>query len=530
MSFISRARDYFYGARPVGDGPVARPRSEYMRGNRGPTFAAWRPAYREAHHDVLVAWHDAAARATDVIQNSGWIAGAIDQAVADTVGTGLTLNAQPDPQALGMDVQAAKDWAGEAERRFAIWGGDRNECDIEARRTFGELQSAAFRGWFASGEIFAELPWKRRPGRIYGTKVRLIPPFRLSSRSEVTNQIVQGVRMDNDAMPLGYIFRVKNPWGVYIDTEVTARDGLGRPNVLHTFIGTAGQYRGISPLVPALKVARNFDQLSDATLMSSIVHSLFAATITADAPTSEVLEGMFTPKEMAEFMQQGISPVDAWFEMQAGWNDKANLDASINGRVAHLFPGQKLDFQSASMPNSHYKDYSLHLLREIMRCIGTTYEGGTGDYAGVTFSSIRMASGSIYAITKTRRKFLIAPFCQGAYEAFLEEEIDAGRIVLPGGIAQFLANRSAIARAEWNGTPKLQPDDAATAKAQQTWQQMGVLSDGMIASDLGVDIDDVYAERAREMEQRKKLKLPEPAPPPNTKQIPDGGVKPPAAP
>lgn len=524
MSFISRAKDFFgLATRPVGDIPHRRASSEYMRGGRGPTYAAWRPPYREAYQDILPAWQDAAARATDIIHNSGWISGAIDQAVADTVGTGLRLNAMPDPAALGVaDEKAAAAWARETERQFNIWAEEKNECDIEARRTFGQMQAAIFRMWFATGEILAEIPWKRRPGRKYGTKMRIIPPFRLALKTVQMERIIQGIRMDQDAMPLGYIFRTQDPWGVWVDTEVIARDGQGRPNIIHAFDGVAGQYRGITPLVNALKVARNCDQLADATLMSSIVQSVFAATITADAPTDEVLEGMFTPQERARMLSEGVAPIDAWFEMQAGWNDRANLDVGINGRISHLFPGQELEFHGSKMPSTHYKDFHLHLLRELARCIGVTYEGMTGDYEGVTFSSIRMASGSNFNIVKNRRQFLIAPFCQGGYEAFVEEGVDRGDIVLPGGPAQFAANRTAICRARWLGTPKLQPDDGKTAVAQQTWQHMGVMSDGMICDDLGVDVEDVYAQRAREMEMRKTLKLPEPAPPPNTKAIADG--------
>jgi hypothetical protein len=59
-----------------------------MRGNRGVVFGGWRPALREAADDVGPpgTWR---ARAIDLIQNSGWMAGALDQAVANTVGTGF---------------------------------------------------------------------------------------------------------------------------------------------------------------------------------------------------------------------------------------------------------------------------------------------------------------------------------------------------------------------------------------------------------------------------------------------------------
>ncbi len=122
-----------------------------------------------------------------------------------------------------------------------------------------------------------------------------------------------------------------------------------------------------------------------------------------------------------------------------------------------------------------------------------------------------MASGEIFSITKARRTNIVSPFCQSAYEAWLEEEIEQGRIDFPGGIATFLANRAAASRAEWRGAPKPQADDLKAAKAHEVQRNMGVVSDEMIANDLGVDIEDVYAQRSREAELRKEYGLPEPA-------------------
>ena len=524
MGMIDKFRQFLPGAGspvptvpPGSSVPSVGPRSEYMRGGRGVTFAGWRPAIRETHEEVAVSWQDAAARAFDVIHNSGWIAGAIEQAVADTVGTGLRLNALPDPEALGLSPREASKLAREIERRFNQWANDPLECDLEGRRKFGLIQAEAFKMWFSVGEILAEFPWRVRPGARYGTKVGIIPPYRLANKTSKYERLIQGVRRDADGMPISYMFRVRDEAGFIVDYERAARDNMGRPLILHAFVGMPGQVRGITPLVPALRVAKQFDQLADATLMASIIQTVFAATITADQPTQEMLDGLLSPQEQAKLASGGNSPFDAWFEAQSGWYDQTVLDVGINGRIAHLFPGQKLEFHGAKAPATAYKDFSLHLLRELARCLGLTYESATGDYQGVTFSSIRMATNSIFEIVRQRREFLIAPLCQAAYSAWLEEEVDSGRLPMPGGIDAFVANKSAITRAEWKGAPKPQPDDGKTATAHQTWKTLGVSSDGMIASDLGVDIEDVYAARAHEQELRAEYGITDPiadAPPP----------------
>jgi capsid protein len=76
---------------------------------------------------------------------------------------------------------------------------------------------------------------------------------------------------------------------------------------------------------------------------------------------------------------------------------------------------------------------------------------------------------------------------------------------LPGGFYGFLANRQAASRAEWRGPPKPQADDLKTQKAHEGYKRMGVMSDEMICNDLGVDVEDVYRQRAHEKKLREKL-------------------------
>jgi lambda family phage portal protein len=495
-----------------GPGTIARPApsAAFMRGNRGVTFGGWRPALRDTQDDISEAWDRAFARTVDAVQNSGWLAGSIDQAVANTVGTGLRLKAMPENTAFGMSNAAATEWSRVVEARFELWARNPDECDIEARRSFGQMQAAAFRSWLATGEILAELPWRTRPWTRYGTKLRILPPHRLSRKSDSMARLVNGVYHDRDGMPVAYLAIRKEPMTGEVEYTVAARDGAGRPRVIFVFDGTPGPCRGISPLTPALQVARQFDQLADATLTAAIMQTLFAATITSDEPTEQVIQGLLTPQEQARMAAQGISPMSAYLDMIGGFYDGVTLNVGINGRIAHLFPGQELKFHRSEHPSSDYRDFSMHLLREMARCLGLTYESATGDYAGATYSSVRMATGEIFAITRMRRQNVVAPFCQAAYEAWLEEEIESGGIPFPGGHEAFLANRTAACRADWRGTPKPQADDLKTAKAHEVWRRLGVISDAMIANDLGVDIEDVYAQRASEAELRQSHGLTDP--------------------
>ena len=110
---------------------------------------AWRPALRDANDDVRVAYVDAAARAIDTMHNSGWIAGAVNQAVASTVGVALRLSARPDRDALGWADEAATDWANTVERRWIMWSENPVECDAAGNLTMGQLTASVLRNWYA---------------------------------------------------------------------------------------------------------------------------------------------------------------------------------------------------------------------------------------------------------------------------------------------------------------------------------------------------------------------------------------------
>ena len=276
-------------------GLPARSGGGFMRGGRGVVFSGWRPSLRDHNEVVGESWDVAAARAMDSIINSGWLSGAIEQGVANTIGTGLRLKCRPENDMFGMSDEAAQAFARVVESRFELWGSNPQECDIEGMRTFGQMQAAAFRMWYATGEVLAELPWRRRPWNISGTKLRVMPPHRIARASDPFRRLVNGVFLDMDGMPIGYRACRKDPVLGIAEYNVRARDPYGRPNIIHLFEGMPDTHRGIGPLTPVLQVVKQFDQLADATLTAAILQTMFAATITSETPTEEILDGLLTP-------------------------------------------------------------------------------------------------------------------------------------------------------------------------------------------------------------------------------------------
>lgn len=489
----------------------AQPRSAFFRNDTSPFLKQWQPRTREDRDDVRQAWQASAGRAVDAMQNSGFIAGMIETSIAAVVGTHLRLAVMPDYARLGWSEDQAIAWAEQVEAAWEAWANNPDECDAGARMTFGQMQQLSYGSWLGFGEYLALMPLLMRRGGS-PTKVMMMPPTRLSQRSD-GDSVVQGVKVDGYGAPVAYHFDRRfddKRFAGLGDIVIPRFDGGGRRQVIHGFGEAMTATRGISPLAPVLKVVRQVDQFCDATLTAALLQTIFAATIQTDLQGEAAFEGLMSKYEQDdEVHDEGL---DAFTARRSDWYDTAKVDLFTHGKIAQLFPSDRLEFHSAQHPNSQFDVFMGWLCREIARCAGVTYESATGDYRTATYSSVRMATAEIWNIVLKRRATIPRAFSQRVYETWLEDQIGSGRIDLPGGPAALAQNRDAVCRTSWSGPPKPQADDLKTARANQTLIQIGVTSIQEVCVEYGTDWQRVMEQRARERAYAKKLGLPDPHP------------------
>lgn len=486
--------------------PSSRVQGSYLRSQQtgASIFQTIAPPLRDASEDVRASWGDAAARAVDAVHNNGWIAGVVEAMMSLMIGDGLKPNFNPDMTAFGWDAKQTSAWAQRAEARFKAYSSNAYAVDAGARYSLSQLQAASIRQWFATGEILCEIPFIKRPGVSQGTKLRLLPSHWLSQKTEELRRLNHGVFMDPNGAPAGYLFDLK---GRYSGQEVArpARDFFGRPVIVHVFDGAAGQIRGITPLAPVLRVLRDYDQLSNATLTAAMIHAVFAATIESSYPTSEVLDALKDQDEQDGYGLDSTTRFDTFMGQKVGWHQNVNIDLGRTGKIAHLMLGESLKLHASEHPNSTYEAFANFLLREIARACGALLPDLTGDHRGESYSSIRMGIAKQWPLLLYRRKHLATPPSQRLAEAWLEEEVDNGTMEIPGGIAAFVANRAEICNIDWRGPAKPVADEVKAATAHEKYRNMGVMTDEQICADLGVDHEDVYRGRAAEKAMRDDL-------------------------
>lgn len=463
-------------------------------GHEPNTFlAGFRPALRESQDVAATSWEKQAARILFGFYNSGLIRGMLESSTSMVVGTGLRMSARPDAKALGWKPDFAQQFAEQFEAEFQAWASNPYNCDASGQLTFGQIQEAYHWSSLGYGEGLALMPYIDRPGSPWRTKIKLLPPSRIVNKSDGVN-LVQGVRVDGWGMPQSYVLFEKDANGALVEREVQARDASGRPNVIHRFMATIAATRNTAELGAGMKSWRQYDQISDATLTKRMIQSVFAATMTSELKGIAGFEGIMTQHDGGgDFLNLG------GFAAEKGkWYDGARLDLSQHGRIAHLFPGDELKFTEASSEADDVDKVARWLWLEVCAAIGISYETGTGDYRGATYSSVRMAGAKEWQNVLRRRSGLISPLCQVAAEAVLEEAIATGRISVPGGLAAYQQNKAAMANCIWRGPRQPQADDFKTASAHQVRKEMGATTLETIFADYGEDWDDALEQQKRE--------------------------------
>ena len=510
MSFLSRVKSLVSGA-PRVPAPASRPTARWLRDAPDGALSMRRASIIDSRDDIRQSWDRIAALAVDFIQNSGRLKGAVDQVLADTVGTELKLNARPDLSRLGYDAKETADWARIVERRWRQWAWNPAECDLRGKFTVPQLVDIGLRHHVAYGEATGIIDYiaprqRQRYGIATGVKVCMVSPTKLVRDTNEIEGIFQGVIHDPNGRPTHYRFTETEGF-ISRKTDYLARDRAGRQLVIHAFDPwDASDVRGVSVIAAAMRTHAHAEVLGDATLNTAILQTVFAATLTSPEPSLDAFQAL------EELTEDAPELKDDFLGYWGARMDKAREGGlSINGtKVSHLAPGEALDFKTSGTPGSNYLPFSQNLYREMARCIGITYEALAMDHVGATYSSVRMSNASIWPVVVRRRERIAAPICQAIYENWLDEEIGEGRIPFKGGYEAFKANRQAASWAEWQGPAKPTADDYKSARAATERLQNGTSTLAVECAEMGLDVNDVLAVRATEKAELERLGLPNP--------------------
>jgi len=479
-------------------------------------MASWHPPHSWANTDILDNRDKVQDRARDMARNHPVIAGAIDRRAETVVGPEIRLEAQPAFEVMGRSPEWADDWATNTEDQFRVWAQNyRFTADVEMTTTFGGVVETAYRHWWTDGDAVAVIKLLER-GANYQTCVEVIDPDRLSNPNGIAdnmtlengNRVIGGVEIHPDNYPVAYHIRCAHPaeWG-RTDGEtmrwerIPRYDQTGRPVAVHAFKrNIAGQRRGISRFVAAIKRMKMFDRYDDAEIEAALLNAVMAAFLESPFPTGDVQGAMQAPTGA-----EGSD--DAWsFDKQL--NYRMENSVKVEGvRTIHGLPGEKFTFTRAERPSANYPEFQKTGLRSMAATFGLSYAQVSQDWSDINYSSARAMLNEIWRGLLHDRYEFVTRFCTPCYAAWLQEAVAIGRVKVPGGPLAFFRWRDELTMCAWKGPGRGTIDPLKESQSNEFELNAGTTNLGMIGDDNGVDHRQVLLGQARDKRLRERIGL-----------------------
>lgn len=427
------------------------------------------------------------ARSRDAGRNHPVGRSALMRGRTSIVGTGLVCRPSVDHEALGITPEEAQTYNVQLRQAFELFADDPAECDLECTLDFYGQQGLALLSAWSSGDVFVLTPHELRSGGVNELKVQLIEADRVCNPQDRadTPQCIDGIQY-NGAVPVGCWVRSVHP-GDNIDYSVPTwayyrffDADTGRRRVLHVWNDKErpGQVRGVPFLAPVLEPLKQVARLTDAELMASVLSSMLTVFIERAA-------------EAGEEEDEAVEGTDASGNIALG-----------NGAIVDLAAGEKANAVNPLRPNVNFDPFFMAVVKQIGAALEIPRDVLLLQF-DASYSAARAAMLEAWRMFLTRRWWLVQQFCQPIYALLVDEEVAAGRIRLPGYSDP--VKRRAWQRAIWTGPAKGAMDEWKEAKAARERIDGGMSNEQIeTAAMTGEDRDVVYAQRVREVQQRKR--------------------------
>jgi len=286
-------------------------------------------------------------RSSQLFNDNLYARGIIRRLVTNEINTGLTPEASPDEQIIGVPEDSLNDWTETVETRFAIWAKNPNLCDWRRKDTFGAIQRNARAEALISGDvlfIMRQNPRTKLPmiQLISGNKVQT--PLGGHGSARKGNSIKHGVELD----PVG---RVVAHW-IRQDDGTTKRipaygEKSGR-RISWLVFGTdkrLDDVRGQPLLSLVLQSLKEIDRYRDSTQRKAVINSIVALSVEKDTDKmgSLPISGSAVRRDQAT-----VTDGD-------GSARTLNLASQIPGVIAEeLQTGEKLNFHGTGGTDSDF--------------------------------------------------------------------------------------------------------------------------------------------------------------------------------
>lgn len=466
-----------------------------------PDMRRWQPSVASADADLLCERQMMAARARDLVRNSGVAEGALQTISDNVIGTGLRLSSTPDYRLLGKTKEWAEEWSTQVESLWRTWA-ESTDCDAGRSLDFTGLTIQIFRSGWLNGEGLALPLWLPRPGSRYSLRLQTIEPDRLSNPAGRMNgpRLRDGIEIDEYGAPLAYHIRKAHPGDRMLAeaadlnswVRVPALTEWGRPRVLHVHDKErAGQSRGKPSLAAVMRQFKVLRDFTDAELKAAVVNAKVAMLTESALDPTAVVELLSSDPEAREKYERDLA-------------DRGLSTVSMeDGQIIPLALGEKLAGFTPARPSGSFDPFVTSIFRHIATGLNIPYELLMKDFSRTTYSSARAALIEAWRFFRGRRQWISTYWARPVFDLWLEEAVNLGLVEAP----DFYENRAAYTRCRWIGPGRGWIDPTKEADAAKIRMDSGLSTLEAECAEQGLDWEEVLEQRAVEKERMKSLGL-----------------------
>lgn len=398
-------------------------------------------------HVYLVDYWTLRKRSVQMFTDNLYARGLIRRLITNEINTGLTLEATPEADLVGLTEDQFDEWTEDTEIKFNIWAEDPNLCDYYGEHTLYELQEIVRLNSLVSGDMLVV---------IHQSKVTGLPMIQLIDGEHVQsplhsavkegNKIKWGVEFDAKQRKVAYWVRQEDNTIMRVPA-FGERTGRRRAWLVYGTDKLCQDVRGQPLLGIVLQSLREMDRNRDAEQRAALINSILAMSVKKTEPkmgTHPITGGAVRRDEVVE----NAGPSSRRFNI-------ANLLPGLI--VEELQEGEELVAHEANRPNVNFATFESAVLSAIAWASEIPPEVLLLQFSN-NYSASRGAVNEFKLYLNRIRARIATQFCKPIYEDWILSEVLNGNVVAKGFLEAWRASVYNIYRAwvssDWGGAIK----------------------------------------------------------------------------
>jgi len=274
-------------------------------------------------------------RSSQLFTENLYARGLIRRLITNEINTGLTPEASPDEEIIGVKPDSLTDWAERVENRFIIWGKNPRVCDWKQENTFAALQRAARMESLIAGDVLVVMHQSQRTKmpQVQLIKGEAVQNPLSGDKLRVNHTIKHGVEFDGNDRVVAHWIRQQDgtskripafgeksgrriSWLVY-GSDRRLDDVRGQPllSIVLQSLKEVDRYRdsaqrkAVINSILAMFIKKTEDKPSTLPITGAAVRRDQATTTSADSQPRKFNMSSYVPGMVIEELQTGEEPV-----------------------------------------------------------------------------------------------------------------------------------------------------------------------------------------------------------------------------